>query len=57
MPAAQYRGSSDPHLLVVDDDERLRALLQRYLSSKGFRVSAAGGGIRRLKSGPAPSST
>src|SRR6185312_3503707 len=32
---------TDPHLLVVDDDERLRALLQRYLSSNGFRVSAA----------------
>jgi len=31
----------DPHLLVVDDDERLRALLQKYLSSNGFRVSAA----------------
>jgi two-component system phosphate regulon response regulator OmpR len=28
-------------LLVVDDDERLRSLLQRYLSSNGFRVSAA----------------
>jgi len=26
---------------VVDDDERLRALLTRYLSSNGFRVSAA----------------
>ena len=43
MTAAQHRGTSDPHLLVVDDDERLRALLQRYLSSNGFRVSAAGG--------------
>lgn len=32
----------DPHLLVVDDDERLRALLQKYLSSNGFHVSAAG---------------
>jgi len=31
----------DPHLLVVDDDERLRALLQKYLSSNGFRVAAA----------------
>jgi len=31
----------DPHLLVVDDDERLRALLQRYLPANGFRVSAA----------------
>jgi hypothetical protein len=25
-------GPDEPHLLVVDDDERLRALLQRYLS-------------------------
>jgi two-component system phosphate regulon response regulator OmpR len=32
---------SDPHLLVVDDDERLRALLQRYLAGSGYRVSAA----------------
>ena len=31
----------DPHLLVVDDDERLRGLLHRYLSSNGYRVSAA----------------
>ncbi len=31
----------DPHLLVVDDDERLRDLLQRFLSSSGYRVSAA----------------
>ena len=32
---------NSPHLLVVDDDERLRALLQRYLSKSGFRVTAA----------------
>jgi two-component system, OmpR family, phosphate regulon response regulator OmpR len=32
----------DPHLLVVDDDERLRQLLQRFLSANGFRVSVAG---------------
>ena len=31
----------DPHLLVVDDDERLRNLLHRYLTSKGYRVTAA----------------
>jgi two-component system, OmpR family, phosphate regulon response regulator OmpR len=31
----------DAHLLVVDDDARLRALLQRYLTSNGFRVSVA----------------
>ncbi|HJU17464.1 MAG TPA: response regulator [Stellaceae bacterium] len=29
------------HLLVVDDDARLRALLQRYLSDNGFRVTLA----------------
>jgi len=34
-------GMDDPHLLVVDDDAKLRTLLQRYLSSNGFRVSAA----------------
>ncbi len=33
--------TDSPHLLVVDDDERLRTLLQRYLSSSGFRVTAA----------------
>ncbi|MEJ1967224.1 MAG: response regulator [Rhizomicrobium sp.] len=40
MTAAQS-SVQDPHLLVVDDDERLRALLQRYLSGSGFRVTAA----------------
>jgi len=29
------------HLLVVDDDARLRALLQRYLAEQGFRVTTA----------------
>lgn len=32
---------SEHHLLVVDDDEKLRALLQRYLASSGFRVTVA----------------
>lgn len=30
----------EPHLLVVDDDERLRELLQRYLASGQYRVTA-----------------
>lgn len=30
-----------PHILVVDDDTRLRALLQRYLQENGFAVSVA----------------
>lgn len=29
------------HILVVDDDTRLRELLQKYLSDNGFRVSTA----------------
>jgi len=32
------------HLLVVDDDTRIRALLNRYLMEKGFRVTAAADG-------------
>jgi two-component system, OmpR family, phosphate regulon response regulator OmpR len=31
----------EPHLLVVDDDARLRDLLRRYLSENGFRVTVA----------------
>jgi two-component system phosphate regulon response regulator OmpR len=30
-----------PHLLVVDDDQRIRSLLSRYLGESGFRVSTA----------------
>lgn len=30
-----------PHILVVDDDTRLRDLLQKYLSEQGFRVTTA----------------
>lgn len=31
-----------PHILVVDDDRRLRDLLRRFLSDNGFRVTVAG---------------
>jgi two-component system phosphate regulon response regulator OmpR len=30
-----------PHILVVDDDDRIRILLKRYLSDNGLRVSTA----------------
>src|SRR3546814_11731299 len=30
-----------PHVLVVDDERRLRDLLRRYLADNGFRVTAA----------------
>lgn len=32
---------ADKHILVVDDDTRLRSLLQRYLREQNFLVSAA----------------
>jgi len=31
-----------PHILLVDDDRRIRELLTRYLADHGFRVTAAG---------------
>ena len=31
---------SDSHLLIVDDDDRIRDLLKRYLMGRGFRVTA-----------------
>lgn len=31
----------DAHLLIVDDDERIRGLLQKFLMRSGFLVSAA----------------
>lgn len=34
-------GDNAAHLLVVDDDNRIRDLLTRYLGSHGFRVTAA----------------
>jgi two-component system, OmpR family, phosphate regulon response regulator OmpR len=30
-----------PHLLIVDDDTRIRELLQKFLTGKGFRVTVA----------------
>jgi two-component system phosphate regulon response regulator OmpR len=38
------------HLLIVDDDDRIRELLKEYLTRAGFRVTAASGGApaRRL---------
>ena len=30
-----------PHILVIDDDRRLRELLSRYLMGEGFRVTTA----------------
>jgi two-component system phosphate regulon response regulator OmpR len=38
---ARAPGGEPRHLLVVDDDDRLRDLLKEFLADRGFRVSAA----------------
>jgi two-component system phosphate regulon response regulator OmpR len=35
-------GDDAPHLLVVDDDTRIRTLLREFLTANGFRVTVAG---------------
>ena len=30
-----------PHVLIVDDDQKIRDLLARYLFTQGFRVTTA----------------
>ncbi len=42
-----------PHLLIVDDDERIRGLLRKFLARHGFLVSVArdAGHARRVLSG------
>ncbi|MDO6727164.1 MAG: response regulator [Cognatishimia sp.] len=42
-----------PHLLIVDDDERIRGLLQKFLMRNGFLVTAArdAAHARRILSG------
>lgn len=43
MHAEKYSGSPEdlPHVLVVDDDDRIRMLVSRYLSANGFLVVTA----------------
>ena len=40
------------HILVVDDDDRIRDLLKRYLTREGYRVTSASGadGARKMMS-------
>jgi two-component system phosphate regulon response regulator OmpR len=39
---ATIPGDDAPHLLVVDDDTRIRTLLRQFLSENGYRVTMAG---------------
>ena len=34
------------HILVVDDDQRIRQMLSRYFDQEGYRVSVAEDGER-----------
>ena len=46
---------TEHHILVIDDDERLRVLLRRFLEESGFRVTDAGSAqeARRILKGMA----
>ena len=39
--ATQQLADDAPHLLLVDDDRRIRDLLSRFLSGEGYRVTTA----------------
>ena len=41
--------SNSGHLLVVDDDDRLRSLLKKFLRSQGFHVTSADGAASARK--------
>ncbi len=48
--APQTPADDAPHLLVVDDDRRIRDLLSRFLAAEGYRVTtAASAGDARSK--------
>ncbi len=41
LDIAEPPAETAPHLLVVDDDSRLRSVLRRYLQRNGFRITEA----------------
>jgi two-component system phosphate regulon response regulator OmpR len=41
MTESEPAPDTPPHILVVDDDGRIRTLIQRYLAQNGFRVTTA----------------
>jgi CheY-like chemotaxis protein len=47
-PSLPSSGSNVPAILVVDDDEDVRTLLQRILRRAGFVVATAAGGAEGL---------
>ncbi|MEQ8934170.1 MAG: response regulator [Amphiplicatus sp.] len=53
MGGPQQIGQEPAHILVVDDDDRIRALLKRYLAEHGYLASVAANGeeAKRLLAG------
>ena len=53
MSLAEAPSAASRHLLVVDNDDRIRELLKAFLSREGFRVTVAPGGeaARKLLEG------
>jgi two-component system phosphate regulon response regulator OmpR len=41
MSDSQRIGEAPPHVLIVDDDDRIRTLLKRFLTENGLRASLA----------------
>lgn len=44
MGGPQQTGQEQAHILVVDDDDRIRSLLKRYLGEHGYLASVAANG-------------
>ncbi|WP_029005657.1 response regulator [Azorhizobium doebereinerae] len=49
-PAPPVLPDDAPHLLVVDDDNRIRTLLSRFLSEHGYRVTTAASALEARSS-------
>ena len=56
-PLAGAPADDAAHLLVVDDDRRIRALLSRFLTDQGYRVTTAGDAAEAMACSKASPST
>ena len=56
-PARKPLPDEAPHILVVDDDRRLRDLLARFLGDNGYRVTTAANAAEADRGWRASSST
>ena len=49
LPSGAVPAASKPRVLVVDDEERIRDVVQGYLEADGFTVAVAGDGPEGLR--------